>query len=146
MIASGRPGTTIHHVGDGADHLVAYYPFRSRPGGVVVEQTKMPRSRSPGDAATMPVYGITALIASAAAWLHATLVVADPAPHGDAARMASGDLESPIAVPVTTIGELARRFDEMRIAEGLLEESARWEELEHRVDDGRARWKTRTAS
>lgn len=40
MIASGRPGTTIHHVRDGADHLVAYYPFRSRPGGVVVEQTE----------------------------------------------------------------------------------------------------------
>ncbi len=39
LIASGRPGTTIHHVENGTDHVVAYYPLRLRPGGLVVEQT-----------------------------------------------------------------------------------------------------------
>ena len=52
--------------------------------------------------------------------------------------MASGDLDSPIAVSrEDEIGELARRFDEMRVKlKASLEESARWaEELEHRVDE-----------
>ncbi len=140
MIASGRPGTTTHHVGNGADHVVAYYPFRSRPGGVVVEQTEDAALAIPREMQrTMLVYGIGALlIASAAAWLHAHSVVR-PIRRltGDAARMASGDLDSPIAVSRNDeIGELARRFDEMRIKlRASLEESARWaEELEHRVD------------
>ena len=141
MIASGRPGTTIHHLGDGADHLVAFYPFRSRPGGVVVEQTEDAALAIPREMQrTMLVYGIGALlIASAAAWLHANSVVR-PIRRltGDAARMASGDLESPIAVSRDDeIGELARRFDEMRVKlKASLEESARWaEELERRVDE-----------
>jgi signal transduction histidine kinase len=52
--------------------------------------------------------------------------------------MASGDLDSPIAVSRDDeIGELARRFDEMRVKlKASLEESVRWaEELEHRVDE-----------
>lgn len=141
MIASGRAGTTIHHVENSEDHVVAYYPFRSLPGGVVVEQTQdaalvIPREMQ----RTMLVYGIGALlIASAAAWLHAHSVVR-PIRRltGDAARMASGDLESPIAVSRDDeIGELARRFDEMRVKlKASLEESARWaEELERRVDE-----------
>ncbi len=141
MLASGRPGTTIHHVGNGADHVVAYYPFRSRPGGVVVEQTEDAALAIPREMQrTMLVYGIAALlIASGAAWLHAHSVVR-PIRRltGDAARMASGDLDSPIAVPRDDeIGELARRFDEMRIKlKASLEESTRWaEELERRVDD-----------
>lgn len=141
MIAGGRAGTTIHHVEDGADHVVAYYPFRSLPGGVVVEQTQDAALVIPRDMQrTMLVYGIGALlIASAAAWLHAHSVVR-PIRRltGDAARMASGDLESPIAISRDDeIGELARRFDEMRIKlKTSLEESSRWaEELEHRVDE-----------
>src|SRR3990172_3380285 len=141
MIASGRPGTTIHHLGDGADHLVAFYPFLSRPGGVVVEQTEDAALAIPREMQrTMLVYGIGALlIASAAAWLHAHSVVR-PIRRltGDAARMASGDLESPIAVSRDDeIGELARRFDEMRVKlKASLEESARWAaELERRVDE-----------
>lgn len=141
MIASGRPGTAIHHPGDGPDHVIAYYPYQSRPGGVVVEQTEdaalaIPRAMQQ----TMLVYGVVALlIASAAAWLHAHSVVR-PIRRltGDAARMASGDLDSPIAVSRDDeIGELARRFDAMRIKlKESLEESARWaEELEHRVDE-----------
>ena len=139
MIASGRPGTTIHHVGNGADHVVAYYPFRSRPGGIVVEQTEDAALAIPREMQqTMLVYGIGALlIASAAAWLHAHSVVR-PIRRltGDAARMASGDLDSPIAVARDDeIGELGRRFDEMRIKlKASREDSARWaEELEQRV-------------
>ena len=141
MIASGRAGTTIHHVENSEDHVVAYYPFRLLPGGVVVEQTQDAALVIPRDMQrTMLVYGIGALlIASAAAWLHAHSVVR-PIRRltGDAARMASGDLDSPIAVSRDDeIGELARRFDEMRVKlKASLEESARWaEELEHRVDE-----------
>jgi len=141
MIAGGRPGTAIHEVQDGADHVVAYYPFRSHPGGIVVEQTEDVALAIPREMQrTMLVYGIVALvIASAAAWLHAHSVVR-PIRRltGDAARMASGDLDSPIAVSRDDeIGELAHRFDEMRVKlKASLEESARWaEELEHRVDE-----------
>ena len=87
---------------------------------------------------TLLVYGIAALlIASAAAWFHAHTVMR-PIRRltADAARMASGDLESPIAVSRDDeIGELASRFDEMRVKlRSSLEESARWaEELERRV-------------
>jgi len=139
LIASGRPGTKIHHVENGADHVLAYYPFRSLPGGVVVEQTQdaalvIPREME----RTMLVYGIGALlIASGVAWLHAHSVMR-PIRRltEDAARMASGDLESPIRISRgDEIGELGRRFDEMRVQlKASLEESARWaEELERRV-------------
>lgn len=141
MIASGQPGTTIHEVGNGADHVVAYHPFGSRPGGVVVEQTDDAALAIPREIQrTLLVYGIGALlVASAAAWLHATSVVR-PIRRltGDAARMASGDLDSPIVVSRDDeIGELGYRFDEMRIKlKASLEESARWaEDLERRVHD-----------
>jgi signal transduction histidine kinase len=52
--------------------------------------------------------------------------------------MAYGDLDSPITVARNDeIGELGRRFDEMRVKlKASLEESARWAaELEHRVDE-----------
>ena len=140
MIASGRPGTTIHHEENGPDHVVAYYPFRLRPGGFVVEQTKDAALVLPQQMQrTMLMYGIGALLAaSVAAWLHATSVVR-PIRRltGDAARMASGDLDNPITVSRgDEIGELASRFDEMRVKlKASLEESARWaEQLEHRVE------------
>jgi signal transduction histidine kinase len=141
MIASRRPGTAIHKVEDGADHVIAYYPFRSHPGGIVVEQTEDVAFVIPQEMQrTMLVYGIVALvIASVGAWLHAHSVVR-PIRRltGDAARMASGDLDNPITVSRDDeIGELAWRFDEMRIKlKASLAESARWaEELEHRVDE-----------
>ncbi|MEK6719823.1 MAG: HAMP domain-containing protein, partial [Chloroflexota bacterium] len=141
MIAAGRPGTAIHEVEDGADHVVAYYPFRSHPGGVVVEQTEDVAFAIPQEMQrTMLVYGIVALVlASVGAWLHAhSVVLPIRRLTGAAARMASGDLDSPIAVSRDDeIGELARRFDEMRMKlRASLEESAHWaEELEHRVAD-----------
>jgi len=141
LIDDGKPATTIHRVADGADHVVAYQPFASLPGGVVVEQTEDVALVIPQEMQrTMLVFGIGALlITSAAAWLHAHSVVR-PIRRltGDAARMASGDLDSPIAVSRDDeIGELGRRFDEMRVKlKASLEESARWaEELEHRVEE-----------
>jgi signal transduction histidine kinase len=141
MIAGGRPGTTIHEVEDRPDHVVAYYPFRSHPGGVVVEQREDAAFVIPQEMQrTLLVYGLAALlIASAAAWLHAQSVVR-PIERltGAAARMASGDLDSPIRVSRDDeIGELAHRFDEMRVKlKASLDESARWsDELEHRVEE-----------
>ncbi len=139
LIASGRSGTTIHRPESGADHVVAYYPFRSRPGGLVIEQTEDAALAIPLEMQrTMLVYGIGALlIASVAAWLHAHSVVR-PIRRltGDAARMASGDLDNPITVSRDDeIGELAMRFDEMRVKlKASREASAHWtEELEDRV-------------
>ena len=141
LIAGQRSGTALHPLEDGEDHVVAFYPFRSLAGGVVVEQTQddalvIPREMQ----STLLIYGIGALLlASAAAWLHATSVVR-PIRRltAEAARMASGDLDSPIAIArADEIGELGRRFDDMRIKlKASLEDSAGWaEELEHRVDE-----------
>jgi len=141
IIARGEPGTTTHEIEDGPDHVIAYYPFRSHPGGVVVEQTEDAAFVIPQQMQRMLlVYGVIALaISSVAAWLHAHTVVR-PIRRltSDAARMASGDLDSPIVVArADEIGELGRRFDEMRVKlKASLEESARWaDELEHRVDE-----------
>jgi signal transduction histidine kinase len=141
IIARGEPGTTTHEIEDGPDHVIAYYPFRSHPGGVVVEQTEDAAFVIPQQMQrTLLVYGVLALaISSVAAWLHAHTVVR-PIRRltSDAARMASGDLESPIVVSRDDeIGELGRRFDEMRLKlKASLEESASWaDELEHRVDE-----------
>ncbi|HEX4897630.1 MAG TPA: ATP-binding protein [Candidatus Limnocylindrales bacterium] len=141
IIARGEPGTTIHEIEDGPDHVIAYYPFRAHPGGVVVEQTEDAAFVIPQEMQrTLLAYGILALvISSVAAWLHAHTVVRPIRRlSGDAARMASGDLDSPIVVARDDeIGELGRRFDEMRVKlKASLEESARWaDELEHRVDE-----------
>ena len=139
LIASGQPGTKIHHVEGAPDHVVAYHPFESLPGGVVVEQTEDEALAIPQEMQrTMLIYGLGALVvASGAAWFHAHTVVR-PIRRltGDAARMASGDLEEPItATREDEIGALARRFDEMRVKlRASLEESGRWAgELEDRV-------------
>ena len=141
LIAAGRGGTTIHRFDNAADHVVAYYPFRLLPGGVVVEQTEDEALAIPRDMQrTLLVYGVAALLlASGAAWLHAHTVVR-PIRRltADAARMASGDLHNPIVVQRDDeIGELGRRFDEMRVRlKASLEESARWaEQLESRVHE-----------
>ncbi len=139
FIAKGESGTTIHHVGGGLDHVVAYYPLQTLPGGVVVEQIEDEALALPQDMQrTMLIYGLGALVvASGAAWFHAHTVVRPIRQlTGDAARMASGDLEKPIAATrEDEIGALARRFDEMRVKlRASLEERTRWaEELEDRV-------------
>ncbi len=139
FIAKGESGTTIHHAGGGRDHVVAYYPLEMLPGGVVVEQIEDEALALPQDMQrTMLIYGLGALVvASGAAWFHAHTVVRPIRQlTGDAARMASGDLDKPIAATrEDEIGSLARRFDEMRVKlKASLEDSARWaEELEDRV-------------
>lgn len=139
LLASGEPGTRIHEVAGGPDHVVAYYPFESLPGGIVIEQTEDEALAIPRDMQrTMLVYGLGALIvASAAAWIHAHTVVRPISQlTTDAARMASGDLDKPIvATREDEIGTLAHSFDEMRIKlKASMQESARGAaELEKRV-------------
>jgi signal transduction histidine kinase len=139
FIARGESGTTVHRVEGGPDHVVAYHPLEGFPGGVVVEQIEDEALAVPRNLQrTMLIYGLGALVvASGAAWFHAHTVVRPIRQlTGDAARMTSGDLESPIAVTrQDEIGALADSFDEMRIKlKASLEESAGWaRELEGRV-------------
>lgn len=140
LIEGRRSGTTVHQVGNGEDHVVAFHPFQELSGGVVVEQTQDDALVIPRDVQrTMLVFGIGALLAAVlAAWLHASSVVR-PIRRltSDAARMASGDLDSAITIARDDeIGELARRFDDMRLRlKDSRDESARWaEQLERRVE------------
>lgn len=139
LIASGDGGTAIHRLDDDAAHVVAFYPFATLPGGIVIEQTEDEALAIPSDMQrTLLVYGLAALLlASGAAWLHANSVVRPIRRLStDAARMASGELDRPIVVPRDDeIGELGQRFDDMRVRlKASLDEGARWaEELESRV-------------
>jgi signal transduction histidine kinase len=139
FIASGRPGTIIHGVGGGRDHVVAYYPLESMPGGVVVEQREDAALALPNDMErTVLVFGLGSLVvASGAAWFHARTVVRPIRDLTNASkRIAAGSLEDPIvATREDEVGELARSFDTMRVRlRDSLEESRRWtEELETRV-------------
>jgi signal transduction histidine kinase len=141
FVAKHEAGTAIHHPPGGPDHVVAFYPLQSVPGGVVVEQREdkaLAVSRSVERMILM--YGLPALIlAVAAAWYHAHTVMRPiRSLAGDAARMAGGDLETPIAAGrEDEIGELARSFDEMRVRlRTAMDESAGWaRELESRVRD-----------
>ncbi len=141
FISNRQGGTAIHHPESGSDHVVAYYPLESLPGGVVVEQPEdQALAVSHSMQRTILLYGLPALvIASAAAWFHAHSVM-KPIRRlaGDAGRMASGDLESPIAADrEDEIGELAQSFEEMRVKlRAAMDESAAWaRELEDRVRD-----------
>ncbi len=132
-------GTAIHHAEDGPDHVIAYFPLRSLPGGVVVEQ---PEDQALAISHSMErrilMYGLPALLlVSAAAWYHAHTVIRPIRRLAvDAARMAGGDLETPVATGrEDEIGELGRSFDEMRTKlRASMDESAGWaRELEDRV-------------
>ncbi|HSL97640.1 MAG TPA: ATP-binding protein [Candidatus Deferrimicrobiaceae bacterium] len=139
LIASSRGGTAIHRFDDFSDHVVAFYPFATLPGGIVIEQTEDEALAIPSDMQrTLLIYGFAALLlASGGAWLHANSVVRPIRRLStDAARMASGELDQPIVVPRDDeIGELGQRFDDMRVRlKASLDERARWaEELESRV-------------
>jgi signal transduction histidine kinase len=141
FIASGRPGTIIHRADSGSSHVVAYHPLESMPGGVVVEQLEDAALALPSDMErTVLVFGLGSLVvASGAAWLHARTVVRPIRDLTNASeRIAAGSLDDPIvATREDEVGQLARRFDEMRVKlRASLEESARWAaELEDRVRD-----------
>ncbi len=139
LIASGRPGTTIHHLDGTSDHVVAYYPLASLPGGIVVEQREdkalaLPRSME----RTVLIFGLGALVVgSGAAWFHARSVVR-PIQQltGASERIAAGELDEPVTSSRgDEIGVLSRRFEQMRFKlKAAQEESRRWtEELEKRV-------------
>lgn len=139
FVADRKPGIALHSVGQGRDHVVAYYPLDAFPGGVVVEQQidealAVPRAMR----RTLVLYGIVALVlAAGAAWLHAHTTMKPVRQLTRAAsRMASGDLETPIiSAREDEIGVLAGSFEEMRTKlKDSLEERDRWaEQLEDRV-------------
>ncbi len=139
LIANGRPGTVIHHVRGGADHVVAYYPLASMPGGIVVEQPEDKALALPQDMQkTVLIFGLGALVVgSGAAWLHARSVVRPIQQLTRASdRIATGELDEPLTGSRgDEIGLLASRFEQMRVKlKAAQEESRRWtEELEKRV-------------
>jgi signal transduction histidine kinase len=139
LLAGGHPGTIIHGTGGGSDHVVAYYPLESLPGGVVVEQREDEALALPNRMErTVLIFGLGALVVgSGAAWFHARTVVRPIRDLTDASRrIAAGSLDDPIvATREDEVGELARSFDTMRVKlRDSLEESRRWtDELEMRV-------------
>lgn len=141
FIASGRPGTIIHHDDSGSAHVVAYYPLKSMPGGVVVEQREDAALALPNDMERVVlIFGLgSLLVASGAAWFHARTVVRPIRDLTNASRrIAAGSLDDPVAVTrEDEVGELARSFDIMRVRlRDSLEESRRWtDELETRVGE-----------
>ncbi len=141
FMASGRPGTIIHRVDGESSHVVAYYPLKSMPGGVVVEQLEDTALALPRDMErTILIFGLgSLLVASGAAWLHARTVVRPIRDLTNASkRIAAGSLDDPVAVTrEDEVGELARSFDTMRVRlKASLAESRRWtDELETRVHE-----------
>ena len=139
LMASGQPGTRIHNAGDDKNHVVAYYPLASLPGGVVVEEREDEALALPRDMQrTVLIFGLGALVVSSgAAWVHARGVVRPIRElTGASKRIAAGSLDHPIvATREDEVGELARSFDTMRVKlRDSLEESRLWtEELEKRV-------------
>ena len=134
FMTDGRSGTKIHD-----DHVVAYYPLSSLPGGVVIEQEEDQALAVPRDLQrTALIFGIGAvLVASAAAWFHARGVVKPIRDLTDASgRIAAGALDDAIVVSRNDeVGTLARSFDAMRVRlKESREQQMRWEkELEERV-------------
>ncbi|MEE8347202.1 MAG: GAF domain-containing protein, partial [Dehalococcoidia bacterium] len=134
FIASHQSGTKIHD-----DHVVAYYPLTSLPGGVVIEQEQDQALAVPQDLQrTALIFGIGAVVvASVAAWFHARGVVMPIRKLTDASeRIAAGALDSPILVTRDDeVGTLARSFETMRVRlKESREQQLRWErELEERV-------------
>ncbi|MEE8370463.1 MAG: GAF domain-containing protein, partial [Dehalococcoidia bacterium] len=134
FIADRRSGTQIHE-----EHVVAYYPLASLPGGVVIEQEQDQALAVPRDLQrTTLIFGVGAVvIASLAAWLHARGVVRPIRRLTDASgRIAAGALDDPISVTRDDeVGTLARSFETMRVRlKESREQQLRWErELEERV-------------
>ena len=134
FIADGRSGTKIHD-----DHVVAYYPLASLPGGVVIEQEQDQALAVPRDLQrTALIFGFGAVVvASAVAWFHARGVVKPIDDLTEASgRIAAGALDDPIIVTRDDeVGTLARSFEAMRVRlKESREQQLRWEkELEERV-------------
>ena len=134
FIADRRSGTHIHD-----DHVVAYYPLMSLPGGVVIEQEQDQALAVPQDLQrTTLIFGVGAVVvASLVAWFHARSVVRPIRKLTDASeRIAAGALDNPISVTRDDeVGMLARSFETMRVRlKESREQQQRWErELEERV-------------
>jgi len=139
FIAKGESGTAVHYVDGDPDHVVAYYPLESLPGGVVVEQRKDRALAIPRRLERNLLWtGLGAVVvASAGVWLHSRSVVRPIRELTKAsATIAAGGLDDPIHMRrEDEVGQLARSFEAMRLRlRESQEQRLRWEEeLESRV-------------
>jgi signal transduction histidine kinase len=144
LVRNHVPGVRVHEMPEGSprkSHIVAYAPLSKVPSwGVTVEQNEDVALALPMELRTrMLIFGAVILIlGSGLAWFDVSRVVKPLEMLTSAsARMAAGDLETPI---ITTrqdeVGELATTFDVMRVKlRNSLEEIGRWNaELGERVN------------
>lgn len=138
-------GVKVHKVASGSSaksHVVAYAPITVLPNwGIAVEQEQDEAlALSTSLQRRMILAGLAALVlASTLAWLDVRQVVRPlQMLTARAARMAAGDLESPISSSRRDeVGTLARTFESMRVQlRNSLEEIERWnQELGDRVKE-----------
>lgn len=143
FLTQGVAGVRIHKpTDDGGSHIVAYAPLSTMPGwGVAVEQEADVALAVADDLQQrVLLFGILALVLAAGlAWFDVRQVVK---PLGiltsRAAKMASGDLETPITSSRRDeVGTLAQTLETMRVRlkESLEEIERRDRELEQRVQE-----------
>lgn len=143
FLAEGVAGIRVHKPSeDGESHIVAYAPLSAMPGwGIAVEQeTDVALAVADDLQQRILLFGILALVLAAAlAWFDVRQVVK---PLGvltsRAAKMAGGDLETPItSTRKDEVGTLATTFETMRVKlkESLEEIERRDRELEQRVQE-----------
>ncbi len=138
----GTAGVRVHKPERGEGHIVAYAPIGTVPGwGIAVEQeTDVALAVAAGLQRRFLLFGLVALGAAALlAWFDVRQVVK---PLRDltlrAAKMAAGDLETPITSRRRDeVGTLANTFEAMRVKlrDSLEELERRDRELEERVEE-----------
>lgn len=141
FLSSGDSGVAIHHPTDGNSHVVAFAPFDSIAGGVIVEEREdvvfaVPRQLR----RNLILFGSLALaLTSVAAWIHAWRTMRPIRRLTSATRaIAEGVLDQRVEIQRNDeIGVLAQSFEVMR--QKLLRaerQRLRWEqEMEERVKE-----------
>lgn len=136
-----QPGVTIHHEESGGSHVVAFAPFKSLEGGLIVEEREDVVLALPHELRrNLILYGSLAVVLIAGiAWLHAWRTLRPVKRLTNASRaIASGVMDQPVQIHRNDeIGVLAQSFEAMRLklveADG---ERLRWEEvMERRVEE-----------
>ncbi|MBI2954878.1 MAG: GAF domain-containing protein [Chloroflexi bacterium] len=119
LITERRVGVTVHVIGGGASHVVAYAPLSNLPDwGVAVEQPEYAVLALPRNLQTqMVIFGSIALLAAVlVAWMDVRRVVKPlRALTATAARIGAGDLASPVPMQRgDEVGTLAYTLEAMR--------------------------------
>lgn len=134
LLARGEAGVSIHEPSRGEPHVVAFAPFQSMSGGVIVEDREDVVLAVPQRLRrNLVLYGSLALVlAAAVAWVHSWHTMRPVKRLTAASReIAAGVLDQPIRIDRNDeIGVLARSFETMR------QERLKWEqEMERRVKE-----------